>query len=224
MTEGLAQGAGTAVEFSPRAQPLLGRAAGYCTSLQSMRLAATRIFVTVLMLAGILPGQALEVRRGAGTLQVSGPKFHFIEGRALDRLRNGASVVFAAQLSLLSDRKATVVERAGARFAMSFDIWEEKFAVTRLGWSRKSVSHLSAAAAETWCLDSLRLSSDRLSSSSPFWVRLEVRAEEPGGENAGDDGPDVSLARLVEFFSRAARPGQPHWMAEGGPFRLAALK
>ena len=34
----------------------------------------------------------------------------------------------------------------------------------------------------------------------------------------------INLARMVEFFSRSPHPGEPRWLAEGGPFRLAELK
>jgi hypothetical protein len=116
-----------------------------------------------------------------------------------------------------------VLARSAGRFAVSFDLWEERFAVTRLGALRKNASHLSAAEAEAWCLDNLVLPSTGLSPDSVFWVRLDVRPEEanespPLGEDLG-----VTLARLVELFSRPPQPGETHNRAEAGPFKLKDL-
>lgn len=185
---------------------------------------ATAGYLALLAAAQALYGQGLEVRLGAGTLRVAAPNFHFVEGRPLEQLRNGNSVIFAVQLTLLGDRKTTVIDRTGGRFAMSFDLWEEKFAVTRLGGTRKATSHLAAGAAEAWCLDNVSVSRARLSPSSPFWVRLEVRAEEPNGDTPPEENAGINLARMVEFFSRSPHPGESRWLAEGGPFRLAELK
>jgi hypothetical protein len=185
---------------------------------------ATAGYLALLAAAQALYGQGVEVRLGPGTLRVTASNFHFLDGRPLEQLRNGNSVVFAVQLSLLGERKTAVIDRTGGRFAMSFDLWEEKFAVTRLGGVRKATSHLAAAAAEAWCLENLSVSRVRLSPSSPFWVRLEVRAEEPGADAPPEENAGINLARMVEFFSRSPHPGEPRWLAEGGPFRLAELK
>lgn len=180
--------------------------------------------LALLVIAQALYGQKLEVRLGPGTLQVGSAPFHFIGGRPLEQLRNGNSVVFAVQLNLIGKQKTEIIERAAGRFAMSFDLWEEKFAVTRLSGRRESVSHLTAIAAESWCLEHLPVSSVRLPREAPFWVKLEVRAEEPRNDALSEENAGVNLARLVEFFSRSPRPGEPRWISEGGPFRLAELK
>jgi hypothetical protein len=170
-----------------------------------------------------LGAQTLNVRSDAGRVRVSAAKIQFLEGRQLDKLRNGASVSFAIQLTLLGESRTTVLTRSAGRFAVSFDLWEERFAVTRLGALRKNASHLSAAEAEAWCLDNLILPSAGLSPDSAFWVRLDVRPEEanespPLGEDLG-----VTLARLVELFSRPPQLGETHKRTEAGPFRLKDL-
>jgi hypothetical protein len=170
-----------------------------------------------------LSAQTLNVRSDAGGVRVSPAKIQFLEGRQLDKLHNGASVSFWIQLTLLSESRATVLARSIGRFAVSFDLWEERFAVTRLDALRKNASHLSAAEAEAWCLDNLILRPAGLSPDSAFWVRLDVRPEEanespPLGEDLG-----VTLARLVELFSRPPQLGETHKRAEAGPFRLKDL-
>ena len=170
-----------------------------------------------------LSAQTLNVRPDAGRVRVSTAKPQFLEGRQLDKLHNGASVSFTIELTLLGESRTTALARSAGRFAVSFDLWEERFSVTRLGALRKSASHLSASEAEAWCLDNLILPSTGLSPDSSFWIRLDVRPEEanespPLGEDLG-----VTLARLVELFSRPPQLGDTHKRIEAGPFRLKDL-
>lgn len=174
-----------------------------------------------------LPGwcaQTIEVRADGGMLRASAPQVHFLAGNPLERLHNGASVIFAVQITLLANRRTDVLRRAASRFAVSYDLWEEKFAVTRLGKPRHSVSHLSAREAEAWCLDELRVPVSGLPPDSPFWVRLEVRAEEVSDESLSEEESGFTLARLVELFSRSPAREQPHWEEEVGPLRLRDLR
>jgi hypothetical protein len=159
------------------------------------------------------------VRAEAGRIYPTAPKLRFIEGQALDRLHNGAPVVFALQFTLLAPSSNTVHARSAGRFAVSYDLWEEKFVVTRLGSPTKSASHLSASEAETWCLDSLSLQSDRLSPDSQFWVRLDVRAERPDESPPPGEQTGATLTRLIELFSRPQPAGETRTRAEAGPFR-----
>jgi hypothetical protein len=107
---------------------------------------------------------------------------------------------------------------------VSFDIWEEKFAVTRLANPKKSVSHLTAAEAESWCLDNLILGDAGLSPDTSVWIRLDVRAEEPDESPPPGEDAGVTLARLVELFSRSQRDDEMRNRAEAGPFRLRDVR
>jgi len=124
----------------------------------------------------------------------------------------------------LTGSRGAVLARATGRFAVSYDIWEVKYAVTRLASAGKSVSHVSAAEAESWCLDSLILADAGLSPDSTFWIRLEVRTEEPDEAPASGEESGVTLARLVDMFSRTQRDGDARRRAEAGPFRLRDLR
>jgi hypothetical protein len=171
-----------------------------------------------------LSAEGVEPRLDAGRIRVTAPRLHFVTGKALERLRNGAPVPFAIQLALSTDRWTTIFQRDIERFVLSYDLWEEKFSISKLGAPRKSVSHLTAGAAETWCVDEMAIPPTGISDQQPFWLRLEVRAENPGEDDAPiltEDG--VSLTRLVEMFSRRSRNDQNRWVAEAGPFRLADL-
>jgi hypothetical protein len=178
----------------------------------------------LLAAAGGLDAQTLQVRAEPGRIRVSPSKSQFLEGRVLERLHNGSTVVFAVQLTLLTGARGASLARAAGRFALSYDIWEEKYAVARLSDPRKSVSHLAAAEAEAWCLDSLILTDAGLSPDSTFWIRLEVRAERPEEAPALGEEAGVTLARLVEIFSRSQREGEARTRSEAGPFRLRDLR
>jgi len=157
-------------------------------------------------------------------LHVALPQLHFLTGKPLERLKDGASVLFLTQLTLTTDNFASILRRTPERFVFSYDLWEEKFSVTKLGPGQRMVSHLSAAAAEAWCLDNLAMSASGLPQDRPFWLRFELRAAEPKDEAAvlGESG--LNLTRLIEIFSRRPRDQQPQWTAEAGPLRLAELK
>jgi hypothetical protein len=177
-----------------------------------------------------LNAQSLAVRLNqANFVHISAPQFHFLIGKPLERLKNGATVSFFGQLSISTDANATVQARALARFALSYDIWEEKFKVTRFAVSRtetppRSVSNLTANAAETWCLDNLSLDASQFSSDRPLWVRLEIRVED-AQDSAGVVGdPGINLTRLIELFSRPPRTPERPARLDAGPFRLADLR
>jgi hypothetical protein len=167
--------------------------------------------------------QSLAVRLDGDRLRVSAPNLRFLAGRPLERLKNGASVAFDVQLSL-SIEGGRVRERAADRFGISYDLWEERFSVTSLGPSARSVSRLTPTAAEAWCLDHLALPAAGLPPARPFWIRLEVRAEDPRERLTAVGETGISLSRLIEIFSRPARDPQARWTEEAGPLRLADIQ
>lgn len=165
-------------------------------------------------------------------LRVSTPSFNFLSGRSLQRLKDGASVAFVAQLTV-SDTAAYLIPnaRSVARFAVSYDIWEERFSVTRITDrpdQKRSTSHQLAPAAETWCLDSLVINRAEIPADRPFYLRLELRVEDPRDQGSiiGEAGINiVSISRWVEVFSRPVRDKQDRftpWTA--GPIRLEDLR
>jgi len=110
---------------------------------------------------------------------------------------------------------------------VSYDLWEEKFSVSKLGPPRKSAAHLSAEAAEAWCLEQLPMDVSGLNGSEKFWVRLEIRAQDPkeneplfsrGGKIT--ESGSISLNPIIEIFSRPATAAQTPTSTEAGPFTL----
>ena len=168
--------------------------------------------------------ERLSVAWDGDDLHVAAPQMHFLAGKPLDRLKDGAAVVFLTQLTLTTDNFTTSLRRTPERFVFSYDLWEEKFSVTKLGEGQRTVAHLSANAAEAWCLDNVAISSTGLPQDRPFWLRFELRAAEPKDEAAVIGESGLNLTRLIEIFSRRPRDQQPQWTADAGPLRLGDLK
>lgn len=173
--------------------------------------------------------EEMAIRWRDDEIHISAPKLHFLNGRSLDHLKNGAAVPFDFQLTLWLESRSNPAARALERFVVSYDLWEEKYSVTRLRGSLSqregtSVSHLSASAAETWCIEHIALPAPGLAADRPFHVRLEVRGVEPrqSAGVAGESG--ISLSRLIEVFSHPARPEQQRWTIESGPWKLDELR
>lgn len=150
---------------------------------------------------------------------------HFLNGQPMARLRNAAEVPFVIQTTLWSGNRNHLLRQATDRFIVSFDLWQETYSVVALQTPPKSKSHLTASAAEKWCMDQMSLDTTGIPSSEPIWTQLDIRAEEPvrdgglfGRGQIGESG--ISLTPLIEVFSRPARSQQPHWTFKRGPETL----
>lgn len=181
-----------------------------------------------------LGAQELSVHSRDQELHVTAPRLHFLSGASLDRLKNGAAVPFDFQLTMYADTNTSLYDRALERFVISYDLWEEKYSVTKL-WGagsmrgsdvrrareRRSISHLTAEAAESWCIDNIAVSTSGLDPGRQLWVRLEVRSTDPrdGVPLVGESG--MSITRLIDLFSHPPRSGQQRWTLDKGPVRLA---
>jgi len=173
-------------------------------------------------------GGALTARLDGDYLRITAPHLNFLSGKPLERLKDGQSVAFIGQLTIAPSLNAVVTQaRSVARFAFSYDIWEERFSVTKIGErpeTRHSASHLSAAQAENWCLDNLVIDRSAIPAEQPFYVQLDLRAEDPRDQVGIIGDPGINITRLIELFGRPARGAQPAWHLSSGPYRLADLK
>jgi hypothetical protein len=180
-----------------------------------------------LMVLALLPLTAavedLLPRVEGGYLRVAAPGLHILEGDALKRLKDGSAVAYNFQLSLLEYPSRRLERRALEQFVVSYDLWEEKFSIAGGQGARRSVSQLTAPAAEKWCLENITLTTDGVDPSKKFWLNLEVRAEARDRDPlfAGDG---LSLRTLVEIFSRPAGGRQQSWKVQSGPYQLASLR
>jgi len=172
--------------------------------------------------------QELLLSRGQDDhLRIAAPRTHFLAGNALDRIRDGNTVHFDFQVTLAAGHQQNVVQRLVERFSISYDLWEERFSVTRLRAPRKAAAHLSSKEAESWCLNNLALFAPRESRDKPMWVKLEIRAEDPMQRGVGPlfaPDPGVNLTSLIEIFSRPASRSQASWTLETGPLQWGEIR
>jgi hypothetical protein len=168
--------------------------------------------------------QGLLPHHVSGEIRVTAPSLHFLTGKSLSRLHDGAAVPFDFQLIITSGSKNNVVARALQRFTVSYDVWEERFSVIRVSDFRRSGMRLSAISAESWCLENIFIPAGSLPLDQQLWARLEIRAAEPWGPLATQTDSSLNLATLIEIFSRPSRPQQDRWSLESAPFQLASLK
>jgi hypothetical protein len=165
--------------------------------------------------------QGLLPHRVGGDIRVSAPSLHFLTGKSLSRLHDGAAVPFDFQLIITSGSKNNVVARSLERFTISYDVWEEKFSVVRVRDLRRSGMRLSAASAESWCLDNIVIPASSLPAGQ-LWARLEIRTAESKEPLAATSG--INLSTLIDIFSRPSRPQQDRWSVDSQPFQLTDLK
>jgi len=193
------------------------------TIISAARQQAVFTLFLALKLAGMtVSSQGLLPRRVAGDVRVAAPGLHFLTGKSLSRLHDGAAVPFDFQLVVASGSKENVVARTLERFTISYDVWEEKFSVVRVRDFERSGMRLTAASAEAWCFDHIVIPSARLPSGQQLWARLEIRSAETKGPPAANAG--INLATLIDIFSRPSRPQQDRWSLESAPFQMSDLK
>ncbi len=194
------------------------RRATYCLRI----LALACEWLVVATAAVLLAQQAtLLVERQGDRLHLSARNFHFLEGVPLEQLKNGAALPYLFSVSVQPAQGGGRLAHLQQRFIVSYDLWEEKFAVVQDARPRRSVSHLSAAAAETWCLDSLTPAVPVLPTEKTFVVKLQgsvVPEEEPQSA----DG--FTLSTLIDVFSRKSGSAPPRWELESAPLRVGDLK
>jgi hypothetical protein len=166
--------------------------------------------------------QALTVDTAGDVMKIRAPGLSFVTGEPLARLKDGRSVrVELAALVLPSPGKSPAAATRRI-FALSYDLWEERFAVTTVEKHAQSVSHLALAAAEAWCVEQLTVPVKALGALGrdlPFWIRLEYRILD---EDATSDPADTryTLGGLIDALSRRRKLDSSTHALEGGPFRL----
>lgn len=153
-------------------------------------------------------------------VHVQAPGLRFLQGRVLTQLREGRSVRLEIRLEVLTRRDGMPIAAADHSFNISFDLLDERFAVTHLGQPPRSVSHLTSSAAETWCLANvtLPLTAIRADQRSAAWMRLTVRPRNE--ERSGDSNP-LSMNRLIDVLSRLGERGELPATVQAGPFKLS---
>jgi hypothetical protein len=167
-------------------------------------------------------GEPFAITFDGDNLHVSAPTLHFLSGKPLARLKDGATVVYLSQLTLFSDAYTTVLGRSMDRFVISYDIWaDDKFSVTIPGV--RSASNLSAAATETWCQENLAINATGLAPERPFWLQLDMRTANQKELASVVNGLGISLGKIIDLLATKPGSDDPPWRRQAGPLRLADL-
>lgn len=193
-----------------------------------MKCLRTRILLMAIV--GILgvnmpaESKSLIVEYRGDHLQVSAPQMHFIEGKALETLHNGSTVTYVLSLTVAAERAAKPALLVRERFLVSFDLWEEKYSVVQAGPGGRAASRLTAAMAEAWCLENMPIPLRTVPERQSFVVRLECLIEEDEKGSGGENNSGLTLASLIDIFSRKRETEPSKWEAASESLRLEDLK
>ncbi len=193
---------------------------------QVRRYQALVVLLLIVSSAARPSGQAVTVHVVGDALYVrtpgSGSGFGFIQGAALERLRDGGALRVDLEIAVLREPGAEAVTARRQSFNLSYDLWEERFAVSLIDGQQRSISHLTATDAEAWCLEQLTVpvaALGRLGRDEPLWIRLAYRVPDP--DPAPDpDGARFTLRTLIDLLSRRSRDDTVGDSVEAGPFWL----
>ena len=168
----------------------------------------------------------MTVHTAGDALKVRAPGSPSSPATPLARLKDGRSVRVELAALMLAAAGKSPAPTARQIFPLSYDLWEERFAVTP--WMRRSqsISHLTPAAAEAWCVEQLAIPLSALGTLGrdlPFWVRLEAphpRRRRP----RRTEGLGFTLQALIDALSRRRKSEPSTHALEAGPFRLPPLR
>jgi hypothetical protein len=185
------------------------------------RIGLACLMISILLWPAHLSAQTVGVKLDAEQLRVSVPQMHFVGAEVLQRLRNGIAVNYVFKVGVTSSRTSKPATESIYRFVISYDIFEEKFAVSRIEPNPRSITHLSEAAAEQWCLDSIAIPVAGLPADRSFWVTMEYQTAEP---KAATDSSESIIGQLIDVFSKKAQREESRGSVIGGPFNLQDLR
>jgi hypothetical protein len=184
--------------------------------------ASSSTLLAIIALASLdarLGSQSITVTTSGNEVRVQAPGFRFIAGEPLARLKDGLPVRVELEIGVLPASGATAVTEHRQTFVLSYDLWEERFAAAVSGTGSRSISHLTSAAAEAWCIQQLSVPVSALGAlrTQPFWIRLESRIL--NGTASDRDNGGLTLRGMIDALSRRQASDLSH-SAEGGPFRV----
>ncbi len=158
---------------------------------------ATLVALTLFAWAAAnLGAQAVTVSRVADAVAVRAPGFTFIKGEPLVRLKDGRSVRVDLDLAVLPRPGDPAAARSRQTFVLSYDLWEERFAVTLVGTPPQSVAYLTSTAAEAWCLEQLTVPVSRARPAGRATCRSGFGSSTESSD--GDAAPDrTTTARAL---------------------------
>jgi hypothetical protein len=185
---------------------------------------STFALVMVVALASLdarLGSQSMTMSTKDGSVRVQAAGFRFLSEKPLARLKDGLTVRVDLEMRVLAAAGAdTTAAQQRQTCVLSYDLWEERFAAALSGTGSRSVSHLTAAAAEAWCIEQLAVPVSGLGSlrSQPFWIRLDAHIVD--AESSGRDNEGFTLRGIIDTLSRRQSGEKTSHSTEGGPFRV----
>jgi hypothetical protein len=178
----------------------------------------------IIMLASLdarVGSQSMTMTVTGGQVRVQSPGFRFISGPTLARLKDGLTVRVEMEMRVLAGPgAATAAAHARQTFVLSYDLWEERFAASVSASQTRSVSHVTSAAAEAWCIEQLTMPVSALGALArqPFWIRLESRIID--GQSAAREDEGLTLRGIIDTLSRRQTSEKTSHSTEGGPFQV----
>jgi hypothetical protein len=166
--------------------------------------------------------QTLGMSVSGDAVRIRAPGWSFLDGEPLARLKDGRTVRVEVVATALAAPGRTPITAVRQIFSLSYDLWEERFAVAVAGARAASISHMTAAAAEAWCVEQMAIPIASLGSAndSRFWLRLDCRMLDGEGAPESDDSEGLTLQRIIDALSRRKKHESPARSIDGGPFRL----
>ena len=166
--------------------------------------------------------QTVTINTVGEFVKIRAPGFSFLKGDPLARLKDGRSVRVELAAMVLPAPGKSPAATTRRIFALSYDLWEERFAVTTVEARSQSASHLMMAAAEAWCVEQLAIPVSALGALGrdlPFWIRFEYRIL--AGDGTSDpENSGYTLQALIDALSRRRKTESSPRPLEAGPFRL----
>jgi hypothetical protein len=174
----------------------------------------------LLCVFGQAQSNSILLERHGDQLSVAAPQLHFISGKAVEKLQNGSTVTYVLTITVAPERSKK--QTLHAKFAVSYDLWEENYSVSRMPDGRNA-SRLTAAMTEAWCLENMTIPIRSVPERQPFMLRLECTIEENEEKEIGKTSGPI-FADLVDIFGRKKQEAPLRWEMAAGPFRLEDLK
>ena len=173
--------------------------------------------------AGRLSAQTLTIDVVGEALKIRAPGFSFLKGDPLARLKDGRSVrVELAAMVLPAPGKSPAATSATDLRVELRSLGGTIRRDDAVDARSRSVSHLTMAAAEAWCVEQLAIPVSALGALGrdlPFWIRLEYRVLDGDGTSDAEDS-GYTLQALIDALSRRRKTESSPHALEAGPFRL----
>jgi hypothetical protein len=124
---------------------------------------------------------SLIVTFDGDNLHISSLGIHFLQGKSLNRLKDGSTIEYVATVGLYRDQFATSFKRSEHHFFVSYDVWGtgDVFAVSTPGPPLRRATNLSLSATETWCMEHMPVSTTGIARDEQIGLQLELRTVPP---------------------------------------------